>query len=86
MVDYSHYYLLFTVHSCRTDAYFTLRRGPGAAARQAAELRREGVTVVTGNMGELSVDFGACGWFPSMLPSEEADASASESESGSGSG
>ena len=55
-------------------------RGPGAAARQAAELRREGVTVATGNMGELSVDFGAYGWFPNVLPSEAAESS----ESGSG--
>lgn len=56
----------------------TCSRGPGAAARQATELRREGVRVETGRMGELSVDFAGCGWFPNMLPSEEAELSDSE--------
>ena len=47
-------------------------RGPGAAARQAAALRGEGVRVDTGSLGELAVDLGRFGWFPDMLPSEEA--------------
>ncbi len=56
-------------------------RGPGAAARQATELRREGVIVSTGSMGELSVDFGTYGWFPEELPSEAGEGN--ESEGGS---
>ncbi|MCJ1263004.1 hypothetical protein MMC22_002874 [Lobaria immixta] len=52
-------------------------RGPGGAARQAAALRREGVTVDPGPLGELTVDLVAFGWFPSTLPSEEAEASES---------
>ena len=31
-------------------------------------------------MGELTVDFSAYGWFPDMLPSEEAEAEAERSE------
>lgn len=53
-------------------------RGPGGAARQAAALRGEGVTVETGSLGELSVDLGRFGWFPDMLPSEEAEMGNSE--------
>jgi methylated-DNA-protein-cysteine methyltransferase-like protein len=30
------------------------------------------VTVTTGSMGELMVDFAEYGWFPRQLPSEEA--------------
>jgi methylated-DNA-protein-cysteine methyltransferase-like protein len=30
------------------------------------------VTVTTGALGELMVDFGQFGWFPRVLPSEEA--------------
>ena len=56
------------------------QRGPGGATRQAAALRREGVIVNTGSMGELSVDLGIYGWFPSMLPSEEVEGSESEEE------
>lgn len=48
-------------------------RGPGGAARQAAALRGEGVTVDKGSLGELTVDLGRFGWFPDMLPSEEAE-------------
>lgn len=60
-------------------------RGPGGTARQAAALRREGVTVETGHMGELSVDLGAFGWFPNVLPSEEAEEGANdESEDSEG--
>ncbi|KAJ4307289.1 Ras guanine nucleotide exchange factor bud5 [Collariella sp. IMI 366227] len=32
----------------------------------------EGVTVTTGALGELMVDFGEFGWFPKILPSEAA--------------
>lgn len=47
-------------------------RGPGGAARQAAALRMEGVTVDAGHLGEFTVDLAAYGWFPNQLPSEEA--------------
>lgn len=57
-------------------------RSPGSTTRQAAILRREGVTVGTGHLGELTVDLGAYGWFPDVLPSEET-ASESEEEDGS---
>ncbi|KAI9792388.1 MAG: hypothetical protein M1835_007893, partial [Candelina submexicana] len=50
-------------------------RGPTGATRQAAALRREGVQVSRGNLGELTIDFGIYGWFPSMLPSEAAEES-----------
>ena len=55
-------------------------RGPGGATRQAAALRTEGVTVVNGHLGELTVDFATYGWFPNILPSEEAEESESEVE------
>ena len=48
-------------------------RGPGGAARQAAALCREGVTVDTGSLGELTMDLGRFGWLPDMLPSQEAE-------------
>ncbi|KAF2153334.1 DNA binding methylated-DNA--cysteine S-methyltransferase [Myriangium duriaei CBS 260.36] len=48
-------------------------RGPNGASRQASALRREGVTIETGTMGELTVDFEMYGWFPEMLPSEAAE-------------
>lgn len=35
-------------------------------------LRGEGVTVNTGALGELLVNFGEYGWFPRQLPSDEA--------------
>ncbi|OJD33091.1 mgmt family protein [Diplodia corticola] len=47
-------------------------RGPGGASRQAAALRREGVHVGRGSLGEYLVDLAAYGWFPSELPSEAA--------------
>lgn len=53
-------------------------RGLDGAARQAASLRREGVTVGTGHLGELTVDFGTFGWFPTSLPGGVADDSESE--------
>ena len=46
-------------------------RGAGGAARQAAALRAEGVTVDTGHLGELTVDLAAFGWFPDRLSSDE---------------
>ncbi|KAE9979193.1 hypothetical protein EG328_001029 [Venturia inaequalis] len=49
------------------------KRGPSGATRQAAALRAEGVEVQRSAMGEYSVDFGVYGWFPDMLPSEEAE-------------
>lgn len=55
-------------------------RGPGGATRQAEFLRREGVTVGTGTLGELTVDLDAYGWFPDILPSEGAEANESEEE------
>jgi hypothetical protein len=60
-----------TMIRIRIECYLTACRGPGGAARQAAALRQEGVIVNTGNMGVLSVDLGAYGWFPASLPSEE---------------
>ena len=59
-------------------------RGPGGATRQAAFLRREGVTVELGTLGELTVDLKAHGWFPDVLPSEGAEASESDEEERSG--
>ena len=53
-------------------------RGPGGTTRHAAALRSEGVTVETGHLGELTVDFEIYGWFPSVLPSEEIEESAAE--------
>ncbi|KAI9700678.1 MAG: hypothetical protein M1836_002047 [Candelina mexicana] len=55
-------------------------RGPSGATRQAAALRREGVRVSRGSLGELTVDFGIYGWFPSILPSEAAEESDSDDE------
>ncbi|KAA6412600.1 MAG: MGMT family [Lasallia pustulata] len=56
------------------------QRGPGGASRQAAALRREGVHVGTGTLGELTVDLATFGWFPSRLPSEVAEGDSSDSE------
>ena len=57
------------------------RSQPSGARNQAAALRAEGVTVTTGSLGELEVDFGTYGWFPDVLPSEEgADSDSDESE------
>ncbi|KUI60979.1 Alkyltransferase-like protein 1 [Cytospora mali] len=46
------------------------RSQPSGPQNQAASLRAEGVTVTTGALGELMVDFGEFGWFPSALPSQ----------------
>jgi len=62
---------------------FYLIRGANGAARQATALRAEGVTVERGSLGEHSVDFATYGWFPIMLPSEEAELEDSDSDSDS---
>lgn len=49
-----------------------LRSQPTGALNQAAALEAEGVTVTTGPLGELMVDFAEYGWFPRILPSDEA--------------
>ncbi|KAK4148602.1 hypothetical protein C8A00DRAFT_19595, partial [Chaetomidium leptoderma] len=49
------------------------RSQPSGPRNQAAELQAEGVIVTTGALGELMVDFGAFGWFPRALPSDEDD-------------
>lgn len=46
------------------------RSQPTGTQNQAAALRAEGVTVDTGALGELMVDFAEYGWFPDILPSE----------------
>ena len=38
------------------------------------------MAVGRGHLGELTIDFGTFGWFPSCLPSEEGQASESEAE------
>ncbi|KXX78318.1 Alkyltransferase-like protein 1 [Madurella mycetomatis] len=48
------------------------RSQPSGARNQATALEAEGVTVTTGALGELTVDFSQFGWFPRILPSEEA--------------
>lgn len=49
-----------------------VRSQPSGAQNQATALRAEGVTVTTGALGELMVDFAEHGWFPRILPSEAA--------------
>ncbi|KAI0843558.1 DNA binding methylated-DNA--cysteine S-methyltransferase [Hypoxylon sp. FL0890] len=49
------------------------RSQPSGARNQAAALQAEGVTVTTGALGELMVDFSEYGWFPKALPSEEGE-------------
>ncbi|KAL7624229.1 Alkyltransferase-like protein 1 [Parahypoxylon ruwenzoriense] len=46
------------------------RSQPSGARNQAAALREEGVTVTTGALGELMIDFSQYGWFPDELPSD----------------
>lgn len=53
--------------------FHVMGRGAGGAARQAAALRAEGVTVDIGHLGELTVDLAAFGWFPDRLSSEEGE-------------
>ncbi|KAI6353248.1 hypothetical protein MCOR25_009091 [Pyricularia grisea] len=52
------------------------RSAPSGSQNQAAALRAEGVTVTTGALGELMVDFKEYGWFPDMLPSEQEEEAA----------
>jgi len=58
------------------------RGHPSGAANHATVLRREGVPVSTGNMGELTVDFSEYGWFPRQLPSDEAAGVSMDSDDG----
>jgi methylated-DNA-protein-cysteine methyltransferase-like protein len=48
------------------------RSQPSGSQNQAAALEAEGVTVTRSALGELTVDFVEYGWFPRILPSEEA--------------
>jgi len=66
--------------------WLSASRGANGASRQAEALRQEGVTVERSSMGEHSIDFALYGWFPIMLPSEEAELEESDSDSGSESG
>lgn len=56
------------------------QRGPSGASRQAAALRAEGVHVDRGSLGEYLVSLETYGWFPDMLPSEEAGIESSDSD------
>jgi methylated-DNA-protein-cysteine methyltransferase related protein len=56
------------------------RSQPSGARNQAAALRAEGVTVLTGALGELVVDFAEHGWFPSSLPSQAGTEDSDEDE------
>jgi methylated-DNA-protein-cysteine methyltransferase-like protein len=54
--------------------FLMVQRGhPSGAANQATVLQQEGVTVSTGSLGELQVDFSQYGWFVRQLPSEAAE-------------
>lgn len=55
------------------DHDFVLSRGVNGAARQEAALTLEGVQVGRGALGERTVDWAEYGWFPSRLPSDEAE-------------
>ena len=48
----------------------SVREGDGKE-RQAESLRGEGVEVLEGRMGELTVDLSQWGWFPDRLPDED---------------
>lgn len=48
------------------------RSQPSGSRNQAAALEAEGVTVTTGPLGELMIDFTEYGWFPRILPSDAA--------------
>lgn len=56
------------------------RSQPSGSQNQAAALRAEGVTVTNGALGELQVDFGEFGWFPTFLPSEDGEEDEDEDE------
>lgn len=60
------------------------RSQPTGARNQAAVLEGEGVTVTTGALGELMVDFAEFGWFPRVLPSEAGMGLEDEDEDGEG--
>lgn len=60
---------------------FPRRSQPDGARNQAEALRAEGVVVTANAMGELSIDFEEYGWFPEMLPSEEAEEALATQES-----
>jgi methylated-DNA-protein-cysteine methyltransferase-like protein len=60
------------IKDCIVLTMYTHRSQPSGARNQAAAIEAEGVTVTTGALGELMVDFGQFGWFPRILPSEEA--------------
>jgi len=61
------------------------RSQPSGSQNQAAALRAEGVTVTSGALGELMVNFDQFGWFPRRLPSEATDdLDGSESEESEG--
>ncbi|GKT44645.1 alkyltransferase-like protein 1 [Colletotrichum spaethianum] len=49
------------------------RSQPSGARSQAAALEAEDVEVSQAAMGEFQVDFKTYGWFPEVLPSEEAN-------------
>ena len=57
---------------------FTKHRGPSGAGRQATALRREGVQVGQGAMGEYTIDLSEYGWFPDVLPSEAGQVESSD--------
>lgn len=60
------------------------RSQPSGAQNQATALEAEGVTVTTGPLGELMVDFAEYGWFPRVLPSEAEDDEDEEGEEDGG--
>lgn len=60
------------------------RSQPDGARNQAASLQAEGVVVATGALGELMVDFAEYGWFPRLLPSDEAAGVVPENSDGDG--
>lgn len=68
-------YLIFSIilQQFSSDSHLLTshnRSQPAGTQNQAAALRAEGVTVETGALGELIVDFAEYGWFPDILPSE----------------
>ncbi|KAK5017879.1 Alkyltransferase-like protein 1 [Cryomyces antarcticus] len=63
------------------DASVQEQRGPSGATSQAAALRREGVEVGRGSLGEFTVDFATYGWFPEELPSQLGEEGGNDSDS-----
>ena len=66
-------------HKSVDTVQLTTNRGANGASRQATALRAEGVAVSRGSLGEHLVDFSTYGWFPRMLPSDEAESDESDS-------